>query len=79
MNWPTDALRRGLLSVPGIGPETADSILLYAAEREVFVVDRYTRRILKRLGRVCTRTFTPCSCGTPSAIVGYNLSAPAAA
>ena len=34
--------------LPGIGPETADSILLYAANREVFVVDNYTRRIFER-------------------------------
>lgn len=44
----TEALRRALLSVKGIGPETADSILLYGAERPVFVVDAYTYRILVR-------------------------------
>lgn len=44
----TDVLRRGLLSVKGIGPETADSILLYAARRPIFVVDAYTHRILHR-------------------------------
>jgi len=47
---PTPALRAGLLSVNGIGPETADDILLYAFERPVFVVDAYTRRIFHRLG-----------------------------
>ena len=41
-------LREELLGLPGIGPETADSILLYAASREVFVVDSYTRRIFER-------------------------------
>ena len=46
----TQTLRRGLLSVNGIGPETADSILLYAANRPVFVVDAYTHRILSRHG-----------------------------
>ena len=46
----TPELRQRLLSVPGIGPETADSILLYAARRPVFVVDSYTRRALKRHG-----------------------------
>ncbi len=46
----TPSLRRVLLSVNGIGPETADSILLYAAKRPVFVVDAYTRRILARHG-----------------------------
>ncbi len=47
---PTAKLRSQLLSCPGIGPETADSILLYALNRPVFVVDAYTRRILRRLG-----------------------------
>lgn len=46
----TQALREGLLSVKGIGPETADSILLYAVRRPVFVVDAYTHRIMKRHG-----------------------------
>jgi len=44
----TESLRKELLSIKGIGPETADSILLYAAKRPVFVVDSYTYRILKR-------------------------------
>jgi endonuclease-3 related protein len=43
-------LRRKLLSVPGIGPETADAIALYAAGRPLFVVDAYTRRVFGRLG-----------------------------
>jgi endonuclease-3 related protein len=42
--------RERLLAQPGIGPETADSILLYAAKKPVFVVDAYTRRIGQRLG-----------------------------
>jgi endonuclease-3 related protein len=46
----TARLRAGLLSVNGIGPETADSILLYAAEKPVFVIDAYTKRILSRHG-----------------------------
>ena len=41
-------IREQLLSVNGIGPETADSILLYALNKPVFVVDAYTRRILSR-------------------------------
>ncbi len=45
---PLEKLRSALLSVPGIGPETADSILLYAAGRPIFVVDAYTRRVLAR-------------------------------
>jgi endonuclease-3 related protein len=43
-------LREKLLAVPGIGPETADSIALYAAGHPIFVVDAYTRRIFSRLG-----------------------------
>jgi endonuclease-3 related protein len=46
----TQRMRDALLSVSGVGPETADSILLYAAHRPVFVVDAYTRRILARHG-----------------------------
>jgi len=46
----TQIMREGLLSVNGVGPETADSILLYAARRPVFVIDAYTHRILKRHG-----------------------------
>jgi len=45
---PTVELRGQLLSVHGIGPETADSILLYAGNHPAFVVDAYTRRILER-------------------------------
>lgn len=44
----TDRLREKLLSVNGIGEETADSILLYALGKPVFVVDNYSRRILRR-------------------------------
>ena len=44
----TEVLRERLLAVKGIGPETADSIILYAAHRPVFVVDAYTHRILFR-------------------------------
>jgi endonuclease-3 related protein len=45
---PTAQLREELLELNGIGPETADSILLYAGNHPVFVVDAYTRRILAR-------------------------------
>ncbi|MBI4286172.1 MAG: hypothetical protein HY670_09830 [Chloroflexi bacterium] len=44
------ALRPQLLAIHGIGPETADSIILYAANKPVFVIDAYTRRIIDRLG-----------------------------
>jgi endonuclease-3 related protein len=47
---PTSELREKLLSVHGIGPETADSILLYAGNHPVFVVDAYTHRIFGRHG-----------------------------
>ena len=47
---PTLALRNQLLALRGIGPETADSILLYAGKHPVFVVDAYSRRILERHG-----------------------------
>ena len=47
---PTDQLREELLSLNGVGPETADSILLYAGNHSVFVVDAYTRRVLERHG-----------------------------
>jgi endonuclease III related protein len=44
----TEKLREELLALNGVGPETADSILLYAGNHSVFVVDTYTRRILER-------------------------------
>lgn len=48
----TATLRAKLLAVNGIGPETADSILLYAFKRKVFVIDAYTKRMLYRHGFV---------------------------
>jgi len=47
---PTMELREKLLGVFGVGPETADSILLYAGGHPVFVVDAYTKRVLARHG-----------------------------
>ena len=55
-NWesffssPASHLRRELLKINGLGPETVDSILLYAGRKPVFVIDAYTKRILERLG-----------------------------
>ena len=49
---PASELRPALLATRGIGPETADSILLYAAGQPVFVIDAYTRRTFLRLGLV---------------------------
>ena len=48
----TDELRTDLLSINGIGPETADDILLYAFHRPVFVIDAYTRRLFSRLNLI---------------------------
>ena len=48
----TNILRQQLLSVKGIGPETADDILLYAFKRPVFVIDVYTRRLLLSTGLI---------------------------
>lgn len=47
---PTVQLRRQLLALNGVGPETADSILLYAGNHEVFVIDAYARRLFQRRG-----------------------------
>lgn len=53
IQWePADVLREELLAINGIGPETADSILLYALEKPVFVIDAYTVRILGRHGLI---------------------------
>jgi len=53
---PTEKLRVELLALNGVGPETADSILLYAGSHPVFVVDAYTRRILERHGIINAKT-----------------------
>jgi len=55
--WPRDELRKELVSIRGVGPETADSIMLYALDKPVFVVDTYTLRVTTRHGlieRNCT-------------------------
>jgi endonuclease-3 related protein len=51
-NEPLLSLREKILTVKGIGPETADSILLYAAEKPTFVIDAYTTRVLSRHGMI---------------------------
>src|SRR6478672_10145378 len=53
---PTAKLRAELLDLNGVGPETADSILLYAGNHPVFVVDAYTRRVLLRHGIINEKT-----------------------
>lgn len=50
-----EPLREELLMIYGIGPETADSIALYAADKPTFVIDAYTRRLLHRLGLIENR------------------------
>jgi endonuclease-3 related protein len=50
LSAPAEELRRELLSYKGVGPETADSIVLYAAGLPSFVIDAYTRRIGERVG-----------------------------
>jgi endonuclease-3 related protein len=57
LRLPSDSLRRILLSVKGVGPETADSIILYAAEKPECVADAYTTRILNRLGLTRERRY----------------------
>lgn len=52
LGQPMERLRDELLGIWGVGTETADSIILYAARQPSFVVDTYTRRILSRLGLV---------------------------
>ena len=48
--------REELLAIKGIGPETADSILLYAYHIPLFVIDAYTRRVFSRIGMICGHT-----------------------
>ncbi|MFH1125934.1 MAG: endonuclease III domain-containing protein, partial [Candidatus Altiarchaeota archaeon] len=52
LKQPKEKLREQLLEVWGVGPETADSILLYAGNKKSFVVDAYTKRIFHRLGLI---------------------------
>lgn len=52
LNQPNDKLRKELFSIWGIGYETADSIILYAAHKPSFVVDAYTKRIFSRIGLI---------------------------
>lgn len=50
LRLPTPALRREVLTWPGVGDETAEAILLFAASRPAFVVDAYTMRLMRRFG-----------------------------
>jgi endonuclease-3 related protein len=51
-------LKEQLLRLKGIGPETADSILLYALDKPVFVIDEYTRRLIKKQGLTKNLSYT---------------------
>jgi len=55
---PLEELRKELLSINGIGEETADSIILYAANKPTFVVDAYTRRIVSRVYGIDFSTYS---------------------
>ncbi len=73
----TDRLREELLSINGVGPETADSIILYALERPTFVVDTYTYRILLRHSCIdpesdYEQTKEYCQMNLPDDVVLYN-------
>ncbi len=52
---PVEGTRKALLALPGVGPETADAILLYALEQPVMVVDEYLRRVVTRHGLIDER------------------------
>ena len=51
-NQETQKLRQELMAIKGIGPETADSVLLYAGDKPIFVIDTYTRRLFTNLGMI---------------------------
>ena len=57
VNFSGAITREDLLSIWGIGPETADSILLYAYNKPYFVIDAYTRRIFRRIGLIETEDY----------------------
>ena len=57
LSLPIEELRRELLSVKGIGKETADSIILYSGRRPIFVVDAYTFRVMERIGLMEKRDY----------------------
>ena len=54
---PTEELRRELLSIKGVGEETADAMLLYIFERKVFIADQYAIRLLNRLNLSSAQTY----------------------
>lgn len=68
----TASLRRGLLAVTGVGPETADCILLYALGRPSFVVDAYTRRMLGRHAPSFPHSGPDAAVPSAAASIGYD-------
>ena len=54
---PTEELRKELLSIKGVGEETADAMLLYIFERKVFIADQYAIRLLNRLNLSTAQTY----------------------
>ena len=56
---PIEPLRDELLAINGVGPETADSMILYGAEKPIFVVDAYTKRVLSRHGIIDGKALYP--------------------
>ena len=54
---PTEELRKELLSIKGVGEETADAMLLYIFERKVFIADQYAIRLLSRLNLSTAQTY----------------------
>lgn len=49
-SWNSSLLRKCLMNINGVGPETSDAILLYALNKPFFVIDNYTRRMMRRIG-----------------------------
>ncbi len=76
LSKPVEKLREELLSLHGIGPETADSILLYAAFKPVFVVDAYTKRIAERVFAKKFHSYAELQAffesGIPKSVACYN-------
>ncbi|OGR82614.1 MAG: hypothetical protein A2902_06680 [Elusimicrobia bacterium RIFCSPLOWO2_01_FULL_64_13] len=73
LSRPLSQARSELLKVHGIGPETADSILLYAGARPIFVVDAYTRRIGGRVGLFRTEDYEKARAYFETALEGVPL------
>lgn len=70
---PSERLRRLLLGVEGIGEETADCILLYAARKPAFVADAYARRLFGRLGALPTGSYPRLRKETMGALAGWRV------